>query len=141
MSIEKLRNINLRIQTLEKELNELKETRNKLVSQMNKSSEQEVEIEQSLRDILTKNAAKISSESTSIFISPNIPMKKLNGALSSYGQQINEDEVIVLFDDTVFGGAKEGFIITEKIFASKEMLGKPNFFYKRYKYCKTIYLY
>ncbi|WDL19995.1 DnaJ domain-containing protein [Xanthomonas campestris pv. campestris] len=48
-----------------------------------------------------------------IFIAPRIPHKKLAGALESYGQGLQPQDVVVLIDDTLFGGAREGVLITE----------------------------
>ncbi len=47
-----------------------------------------------------------------IFFAPNIPEKKLANAINSYGIDTNPNEVIVLIDNTVFGGAKEGLMLT-----------------------------
>jgi len=48
-----------------------------------------------------------------VFVVPNIPRKKLQGALDSYGERLRAQDVVVLIDDTVFGGAREGVLITE----------------------------
>ncbi len=48
-----------------------------------------------------------------VFFAPNIPRKKLQGALDSYGERLRAQDVVVLIDDTVFGGAREGVLITE----------------------------
>lgn len=48
-----------------------------------------------------------------VFVVPNIPRKKLQGALDSYGERLRPQDVVVLIDDTVFGGAREGVLITE----------------------------
>lgn len=51
------------------------------------------------------------------FIGEDIPEKKLRGAASSYAE--NFDECIILYDDTVFGSAKEGFLLTKTHFSCK----------------------
>lgn len=51
------------------------------------------------------------------FIGENIPEKKLQGAAFSYAE--NFDECIILYDDTVFGSAKEGFLLTKTHFSCK----------------------
>lgn len=48
-----------------------------------------------------------------VFVAPHIPRKKLLGALDSYGEGLRTQDVVVLIDDTVFGGAREGVLITE----------------------------
>ena len=47
-----------------------------------------------------------------IYAHPHIPEKKLQGAISSYAPKIQPTAVLVLLDDTLFGGAKEGLLIT-----------------------------
>lgn len=48
-----------------------------------------------------------------VFVAPYIPRKKLQGALDSYGMGLRAQDVVALIDDTVFGGAREGILITE----------------------------
>ena len=50
--------------------------------------------------------------STRIFFAPNIPTNKLDGAMARYGLGLDRSDVVILIDDTVFGGAKEGALIT-----------------------------
>lgn len=47
-----------------------------------------------------------------VYARPDIPRKKLEAAIASYAPGVSPDEVIVLLDDTVFGGAKEGLLVT-----------------------------
>jgi len=60
-----------------------------------------------------------------IFVSPNIPQKKLFGAIKSYAKDVRPEEVIILVDDTVFGGAKEGVLATNNAIYSKELFESP----------------
>ena len=60
-----------------------------------------------------------------IFVYPNIPQKKLFGAIGSYANDVKPEEVIILVDDTVFGGAKEGILITNNAIYSKEIFERP----------------
>lgn len=48
-----------------------------------------------------------------VFVAPHIPLKKLQGALDSYGEGLRPRDVVALVDDTLFGGAREGVLITE----------------------------
>jgi len=57
-----------------------------------------------------------------LHFAPDIPEKKLLGALDSYGEGIAVEDVLVLVDDTVFGGAKEGFLITSEVIAAKQLM-------------------
>ncbi|MCK5293420.1 MAG: hypothetical protein KAJ49_02125 [Arcobacteraceae bacterium] len=46
-------------------------------------------------------------------LKPETFSKKVNKALNSYAKDIYENDVISLYDNTIFGGADEGFIITK----------------------------
>ena len=59
-----------------------------------------------------------------IFISPNIPEKKLSNALTSYARNISSKDVLVLIDDTLMGGAKDGCILTSSAIYAKEFMGE-----------------
>jgi hypothetical protein len=67
--------------------------------------------------ILSSGLSTITSDY--IFTKPNIPRKKLLNALNEYGRGIPEEDVVALIDDTFWGSAKEGLLITnEGIFFS-----------------------
>lgn len=51
--------------------------------------------------------------SSRIFFAPDIPKNKLEGAMARYGHGLDWSDVVVLIDDTIFGGAKEGGLITQ----------------------------
>lgn len=54
-----------------------------------------------------------------VFIAPEIPADKLDGALSSYASGANRDAVLLLADDTFWGGAGDGVLVTvSKLFFS-----------------------
>ncbi|MDV3469068.1 DnaJ domain-containing protein [Stenotrophomonas sp. C3(2023)] len=61
-----------------------------------------------------------------IHVAPNIPVKKLNGALANYGGGLVPADIVALVDDTVFGGAKEGALITEHEIRIKAILEPPS---------------
>ncbi|NAS00673.1 molecular chaperone DnaJ [Acinetobacter haemolyticus] len=52
--------------------------------------------------------------SDSIYFSPVIPNKKLQGAMSYLPHGVNPNDVLMLVDDTVFGSAKVGMCLTAK---------------------------
>lgn len=60
-----------------------------------------------------------------IHVAPNIPLKKLHGAIESYGGGVQPKDVVALIDDTVFGGAKEGMLFTETEVRSKAIFQPP----------------
>lgn len=47
------------------------------------------------------------------YFAPRIPVKKLGAARGNYAADIKEGEIVALVDTTVFGGAKEGIVLTE----------------------------
>lgn len=64
-------------------------------------------------------------EMDKIHFAPSIPSKKLSGALAAYGAGIKPSDVVALVDDTVFGGAKEGILLTNKEIRFKEIFTAP----------------
>ena len=63
------------------------------------------------------------------FVNPNIPPKKLQAALASYGGTLTAGEVLILIDDTLFGGAKEGLLLGRKTFAMKMSMESSRLFF------------
>ena len=55
-----------------------------------------------------------------IFFKPNIPMKKLTNALNAYAPNIKAEDVYVLADDTFWGKADNGLLITNSEILVKE---------------------
>jgi hypothetical protein len=68
---------------------------------------------QSLEQHLASHSSEIASDK--IFFKPKIPNKKLLNAIQSYGKNINQKDVLILVDDTVWGSAKQGLLITENL--------------------------
>jgi len=55
-----------------------------------------------------------------IYVVSDIPEKKLNNALKSYGKDVSYESILTLYDDTLFGSASDGFLLTgEKVLHSK----------------------
>ncbi|TXH93045.1 MAG: hypothetical protein E6Q71_00025 [Pseudomonas sp.] len=52
--------------------------------------------------------------SDKVYVRPHIPAKKLQSALDAYGNGLSPEDVIILVDDTAFGSAKDGILITGK---------------------------
>lgn len=67
-----------------------------------------------------------------VFVKPNIPPKKLQGALASYGGNLTADDVLILIDDTLFGGAKEGLLFGRETFTMKVLMDSPRLFFWRH---------
>lgn len=74
----------------------------------------------SLRTFLHQRFAPYGRFSRTYF-APDIPLKKLSNALQSYGRGVQAEEVVALMDTTVFGGAKDGVMLTEKQIRLKDL--------------------
>ncbi|MCL2563809.1 MAG: hypothetical protein FWE08_07220 [Oscillospiraceae bacterium] len=63
-----------------------------------------------------------------VWIFEQIPQKKLRNAIRSYASNMGHDEtVLVLYDDTVFGSSKEGFILTTRRLYGKNLMESGSF--------------
>ncbi|MDH2998280.1 hypothetical protein A1D22_10320 [Pasteurellaceae bacterium LFhippo2] len=66
-----------------------------------------------LRDLLIAGFGNVY-HGPKIYTFPDIPSDKLNKAIDGYKKlYLNPEDVIVLVDDTVFGSATDGFMITD----------------------------
>ena len=53
--------------------------------------------------------------------------KKINNVSTIYGaNKVNYESVLFIFDNTVFGSAKDGFVMAKNYFCFRNMLGAPN---------------
>ena len=57
----------------------------------------------------------------------NIPMKKLNNAISSYGKDVKQENILALLDITILGTGKEGFLFTTEGVHFKESFNEANY--------------
>lgn len=64
-----------------------------------------------IEPFLIRSALDIKSDK--VYVRPNIPAKKIQSAVDAYGNGMRLEDVIMLADDTVFGSAKEGVLITK----------------------------
>lgn len=61
-----------------------------------------------------------------IFLFPNVPEQKLQGVMSSYGAYLKmPSDIVLVIDDTVFGGGKDGVLITDEQLLIKEIGESP----------------
>ena len=65
-----------------------------------------------LKDIVANYREKISNKK--IFFSDDIPVKKLNNAMSMYAKLEGNEHPLMLIDDSIFGSAKVGTVLTNK---------------------------
>ncbi|MDR1297871.1 MAG: hypothetical protein LBO05_10990 [Deltaproteobacteria bacterium] len=50
----------------------------------------------------------------SVFIAPNIPDKKMNGAIKGVSRgALSPNQVLLIYDSAIFGGAAEGRLLTQ----------------------------
>lgn len=83
-------------------------------------------IEQDFSNYLQKNVKSIIAyQEEKIYFSPNIDKKKLNNARKKYADNVFEDAVIALHDNTVFGKSDDGFIITSNSLYYHEITSSP----------------
>ncbi len=74
-------------------------------------------------------AQEMMGQHDALFYAPKIPADKLKSARATHRASLERDEqVLVLFDDTVFGGADDGFIVTSERFAWKNIMESPKSF-------------
>jgi hypothetical protein len=72
------------------------------------------EVQSRLRDVVTASRSRISDPH--VFFHPDIPPAKLQNALTTYATAArrSREQVFLLYDYTVLGNAKDGFLITER---------------------------
>jgi hypothetical protein len=59
-----------------------------------------------IRDVLKKFSDK------KLFVGDAIPPDKLKNAISAYAPNVSPEDVLLLYDNTFFGGAKDGLLLT-----------------------------
>lgn len=67
-----------------------------------------------MQELLMKavNAFRDGAPVDKLFFAPDIPEKKLDAVHKVHGDRCSSDDVYVLLDDTLFGGAKEGMVVS-----------------------------
>ena len=79
---------------------------------------------------LTTNIADIQDfikqhvDNSSVFIGSNLPSKKVLSAIKEYAAGLDQGQVLVYVDTTLFGSGKEGFLITREKIYTKPSMGK-----------------
>lgn len=74
---------------------------------------------------LMKHWAQTTNSTSKMYYGENIPQKKLRNAIATYANSVNSDNVIGLFDTTLFGNGKAGALITNKDMHIKMDFYKP----------------
>jgi hypothetical protein len=74
-------------------------------------------------DILLKYKSNILDEK--IFFSPSIPVRKLENAVKSFAENENASNIVALIDNTTFGSAKDGLLLSTKAVYFHNMMEAP----------------
>jgi len=61
-----------------------------------------------------------------LYVGAAIPSKKLQRARAAHGAVLDNAEVIVLYDDTLFGTGEDGFVLTAQHLAWKNLMSSPS---------------
>jgi hypothetical protein len=77
-------------------------------------------------DAIVRLARRHLGMAHSVFYAPSIPHDKLGKARAAHALHLPEDEpILVLYDDTLFGGAKDGFVVTPERLCWKNFWEHP----------------
>ncbi len=80
-------------------------------------------MEEEIQEILATYRSSINDDK--IFVHPHIPPKKLTNAVSEFGGNDGMADVLALIDNTVFGNAKDGLLLTRSALHVHNMLEAP----------------
>ncbi|MCK4228115.1 hypothetical protein ACNPM1_06965 [Enterobacter pseudoroggenkampii] len=67
----------------------------------------------------------LPSVSKNVFVAPGIPEKKLNNVAKAFNVADNLNAVLAIYDNTVFGSAKDGIVFTGEKLVIKEAFESP----------------
>ncbi len=76
-------------------------------------------------DILDYIDTDLLQNANKVYFKPYIPTQKMKNAINSFGFEIEPDDIEILIDNTLFGSAKEGVVITNDTLFCKEILKDP----------------
>lgn len=77
-------------------------------------------------DIFRKYGKSIELSGFEFFIKPDIPQKRIEGAIKKYASGVRKDEVLALYDDTIANNGKSGCLFTADKVCWKAALEKPH---------------
>lgn len=75
---------------------------------------------------LQENVSVISKFGNNVFATPNIPVKKVNGAINGHRFSGSPDSVIAIYDCTLLGGGEDGLLFTSTHVSFREPFSAPN---------------
>jgi hypothetical protein len=97
--------------------------RHKTKVEPNCTSERVPAMNTTAADIVRSYAEKYQGDA--FYFAPGIPPKKLKNAIHAYAAGLQEGDVFLLMDTTLFGSAKNGWLMTGDSIFVHSMLGKP----------------
>lgn len=80
-------------------------------------------MEEEIQEILATYRSSINDDK--IFFLPHIPPKKLANAVSEFGGNDGVEDVLALIDNTVFGNAKDGLLLTRSALHVHNIMETP----------------
>jgi hypothetical protein len=85
--------------------------------------------EKFLLQVLKETFTQISNAGIScIFFSPDIPKNKSDNVLEKYSKLLKpKEQILLIYDGTMFGSAKDGFILTNLGVGWSETFGSPKY--------------
>ena len=73
-------------------------------------------VEESFANLMENYVVALASTKSDLHRKPCIPEAKLANANSAYAPRVDRERVVFLYDSTIFGNAKEGYLITDSGF-------------------------
>jgi hypothetical protein len=106
-----------------------------LMKSLSKESSENLKIEnfevteKFLLQVLKETFTQISNAGIScIFFSPDIPKNKSDNVLEKYSKLLKpKEQILLIYDGTMFGSAKDGFILTNLGVGWSETFGSPKY--------------
>ena len=76
-----------------------------------------------IAEVVRTHSSRINDYS--IYFAPDIKKKKMRKAIKSYAQGVEPEDILMLIDNTVFGSAKKGLLLTSESLYGYSMFSDP----------------
>ncbi len=73
-------------------------------------------VEDTFANVVETAVRGMAASPSDLHAAPAIPEKKLRNATQHYAKGVDSSRVLFLYDDTVFGSAKDGYLVTDSAF-------------------------
>ena len=70
-------------------------------------------VENNFGNLIELGLTDLISNNKNLYYGTDIPESKLRNAIGKYAEGVDEERALFLYDDTLFGSAKNGFLITD----------------------------